>query len=68
MHKLKLALDTLVVQSFETAENSQARGTIEAHDSGVSTGGPYYCPADCGDSGVRPTCGAGDTCGLGGLC
>jgi hypothetical protein len=32
MRKMKLSVETLSVQSFATAENSDARGTVVAHE------------------------------------
>jgi hypothetical protein len=65
MRKLKLDVESLAVQTFETASDAGSRGTVQAHDSVGTTGGPWFCPADCGDSQVKPSCGVGDTCGLG---
>jgi hypothetical protein len=64
MRKLKLDPDSLIVQTFEAAEDSEARGTVRAHDSFGTTGGPYFCDADCVS--YHPSCmEAGDTCGQG---
>ena len=48
MRKLKLEVDALKVQTFETSDDAESYGTVQAHDSWATTGGPYYCPADCG--------------------
>ncbi len=48
MLKLKLDLDSLVVETFETSDDDSAAGTVHGYDSWETTGGPYYCPADCG--------------------
>lgn len=69
MRKLKLDLDSLVVQTFETAEEGGSRGTVKAHDSLATTGGPWHCPAWCEETYV--SCDGGvDSCwnGGGGLC
>jgi len=63
MRKLKLDLESLVVQTFETAEGDERKGTVHARDSWESTGGPYFCPADCVPT--DNTCGVGDSCGRG---
>ncbi len=68
MRKLKLNVESLAVQTFETAKDTGSRGTVKAHDSWESTGGPWFCPADCGGGSGHPTCGVGDTCGYGGFC
>jgi hypothetical protein len=47
MRKLKLDIDSLAVQTFETDEAARKRGTVQAHDSLASTGGPWFCPAAC---------------------
>jgi hypothetical protein len=41
MKKLRLDLDTLSVQAFETAEPTPARGTVEGHLPNTS---PDVCP------------------------
>jgi hypothetical protein len=64
MQKLKLNPDSLVVQTFEAAGENEARGTVRAHDSWGTTGGPYYCDADCISSN-RSCVAVGDTCGSG---
>jgi len=56
MRKLKLELDSLVVETFETGDDSTLRGTVEAYDSWETTGGPYFCPADCGSEGCSRSC------------
>jgi hypothetical protein len=63
MRMLKLATDSLVVQSFDTAESSRAGGTVDEPQTVATTGGPYFCPAYCDDT-SGPSCGQiGDTCG-----
>ena len=47
MRKLKLAVDSLSVQTFETAEDTTSQGTVKAHESWESTGGPWLCPYYC---------------------
>lgn len=44
MAKLKLDVDTLEVQSFETAQAKGERGTVAAHALAPKT---PYCSADC---------------------
>lgn len=55
MRKLTLDVDSLVVQTFETTDETKDRGTVRAYDSWGTTGGPWFCPYYC-DSGDR-TCG-----------
>jgi hypothetical protein len=68
MRKLKLDVESLAVQTFETAKRDERKGTVHARDSWETTGGPYFCPAYCENTEQRQTCGVGDTCGMGGLC
>jgi hypothetical protein len=59
MRKLKLDLDSLVVQTFETAGDAGSRGTVKAHDSLATTYGPWNCPYYCDPSDAPcsgPTC------------
>ncbi|HEX8273364.1 MAG TPA: hypothetical protein VF615_12045 [Longimicrobiaceae bacterium] len=50
MEKLKLDLDSLVVESFETSGQSTSRGTVDAYDSfTATTGGEGFCPYYCSD-------------------
>ena len=47
MRKLKLDLDSLAVETFETSDHSTSAGT-QANDFTVATsGGPYLCPDNC---------------------
>jgi hypothetical protein len=50
MQKLKLDLETLAVQTFDVAEESAQRGTVQAHVA------PTLPVEDCFRS-VFPTCG-----------
>lgn len=51
MNKVQMKLDTLAVESFETAERPEARGTVDAHQLATRVGGgctnttcpPYNC-------------------------
>jgi hypothetical protein len=45
MRKLKLDVDTLQVQTFETSDDADLYGTVQAFD--VTTGGPHHCAAAC---------------------
>lgn len=52
MKKLKLDLESLTVDTFQTVDDdSETRGTVEAYDSPWSftatTGGYGFCPDDC---------------------
>ena len=55
MSKLRLDLDALRVESFETVAGAAAeRGTVRAHDDSLDPGGPsrgatcgLTCPASC---------------------
>jgi hypothetical protein len=57
MGMLKLATDSLVVQTFATAEDSRAGGTVDELETVATTGGPYLCPADCAPDTVAVSCG-----------
>ena len=52
MTKLKLELESLVVESFETSGDGTSSGTVWGYDSfTATTGGPGFCPEWCsGDS------------------
>lgn len=52
MHKLKLQLDELVVESFATADQKEARGTVQGHFS-CNTCEDLDCSVNC----------TGGTCG-----
>lgn len=39
MKKIQLKLDTLQVESFETAERAEARGTVDGHQMATRFGG-----------------------------
>jgi hypothetical protein len=62
MRKLKLDVESLAVQTFETASDAGSRGTVKAHDSWATTGGPGLCPAACVGTDSNPSCAVGDTC------
>jgi hypothetical protein len=52
MNKLKLDLESLTVDTFETvADDGETRGTVEAYGSPWSftatSGGYGFCPDDC---------------------
>lgn len=48
MQKLKLDLDSLAVETFETSDASTPRGTVEGYDSiTATTGGEGFCPWEC---------------------
>ncbi|HEV2733945.1 MAG TPA: hypothetical protein VGV85_03865 [Longimicrobiaceae bacterium] len=49
MHKLKLDLDSLTVETFETVENGTQAAAAQADESLWETtgGGPYYCAEAC---------------------
>lgn len=48
MQKLKLDLESLAVETFETSGDSTSRGTVYAYDGSLATsGGPYFCPYEC---------------------
>ncbi len=63
MRKLKLDMDSLMVEAFETGRADGSRGTVRANESG--TGGPWLCPADTTSD--APTCYVVQTCALPGL-
>ena len=50
MRKLKLDLDSLTVQTFETYEAAEKQGTVQAHDQST-TGGTFLCPYICDTEG-----------------
>jgi len=52
MKKLTLDLETLNVESFQTADPPPARGTVLGADG--STIPPYCFTFTCGDSQIRP--------------
>jgi hypothetical protein len=52
--KIRIDVDELEVESFETQEEPQARGTVQAHAS-------YGCSASCYSCDPPDTC-AGNTC------
>jgi hypothetical protein len=55
MHKSKLSLETLAVDSFETTRAAaDARGTVHGHDAG--TGGPQPTPPQYVDCTCAATC------------
>ena len=48
MRKLKLDIDSLVVQTFKTDEAADKQGTVQAHDSvETTTAGPWFCQYEC---------------------
>ena len=56
MRKLKLDVESLTVQTFDTVDDSAlTRGTIEGRESVVTTEGPWYCPYAC-DCDSAPSC------------
>ena len=52
MNKLKLEVEALEVESFQTADQGLPRGTVIAADG--STIPPYCLTFTCGDSHIRP--------------
>lgn len=75
MKKLNLHLDDLAVESFETGDGDELRGTVRAHgdSAGCSYGSPAYtgcrlsCMYDCGESDdCTPACPNGGGTGGGG--
>jgi len=67
MRKLKLELDELSVESFETAEQTEERGTVHGHyiTQFCSRADGYTCFESCGGTCVE-TCDAScDTCDSG---
>jgi hypothetical protein len=65
MEKLKLDLDELVVESFNTAPGSPPEGTVAAHQqSGPYTDECWSCGGSCGMQTCDVTCDVRkDTCG-----
>lgn len=53
MKKLMLDVEALQVESFPTADASEARGTVQGMD-GAATVPPYCMTFTCGDSMIRP--------------
>ena len=48
MTKLKLELESLVMESFETSGDGTSSGTVWGFDSfTATTGGPGFCPEWC---------------------
>jgi len=75
MNKLKLTLDDLAVESFQTASAEELRGTVRGFgdSTNCSYGSPMYtacdlsCELECGGSGeCTPTCPNTTTGGGGG--
>jgi hypothetical protein len=67
MSKLKLDLNELRIESFETKDAEEARGTVQAHASAIMTcpstcASCVTCYATCFASCPANTCG-GNTCG-----
>lgn len=67
MKKLKLELDELRVESFETARTHERRGTVQAHSGGYQTCdagcGPTFLPeASCYDTGCPQEGSVGLSC------
>ncbi|HET7461786.1 MAG TPA: hypothetical protein VFJ82_11090 [Longimicrobium sp.] len=74
MKKLKLELDSMEVESFETATTEQDPGTVRAHltydpEAGCGPTEESRCVTDCGCSGmwtcpgsIPGTCDGGVTC------
>jgi hypothetical protein len=56
MQKRKLDIDHLTVESFETEESAEVRGTVRAHETGDTDCHPVWT---CWD-----TCDINATCGL----
>ena len=50
MRKLRLSLEELAVETFETTAAVAARGTVQAH------GPSETCPWLCGSAAARATC------------
>ena len=62
MKKLTLDLDSLEVESFQTADSQPARGTVIGADAFLT--GPANCvTVSCGDSKVRPCLEPGEVAG-----
>lgn len=53
MKKLMLDVEALEVESFQTADAPESRGTVQAMD-GAATVPPYCVTFTCGDSVIRP--------------
>lgn len=64
MKKLKLGLDTLAVESFQTSTLAYGEGTVHGEQENVSAGGATQCGGvqTCGE-GCRPTAGGATHCG-----
>ena len=69
MRKLKLDLDNLQVDTFDTAEGGHGAGTVEAHRQRAVTGYPLSCWQSCWPNDTCPGCTQGcetntcaDTC------
>jgi hypothetical protein len=56
MHKLKLELDALAVESFDTVDAGGARGTVAGNATFFGTGGCYSCDASRCIETCRETC------------
>ena len=50
MKKLRLSIDTLAVDSFETHAAAPAGGTVEAHDAGTDPSNCATCETCVGDN------------------
>jgi hypothetical protein len=66
MNKLKLNWDELVVESFETAAQPQARGTVRGHlsafkDTCLTETDELSCPGTCEPATCDGNCGGGGT-------
>lgn len=59
MRKLKMDIDALVVQTFETTNDVRSRGTIHAYDFGTTFG---FCPDYCGNTDPTCPCGSEEPC------
>ena len=67
--KIKLNLDTLVVDSFDTGKAaSLGRGTVRPHESVTSPEEPDTIAASCGCQSAQGTCAGGTTCAGGATC
>ncbi|MDB4950865.1 MAG: hypothetical protein JWM27_3514 [Gemmatimonadetes bacterium] len=71
MRKLRLDLDALSVDSFETAAAEPERGTVHAHLSRDGVCSTYFCTDEescaytgCGDCTLVDTCQANESCGI----
>lgn len=60
MRKVKLDVETLAVQSFETEAEARERGTVHAHSARLESCGSctqdYTCPATCNPYSANPPC------------